>query len=190
MRHLYRQPSSNQRHQQTRQTIGPNHPHLRNAKIQALVDGRQMVIEIEWVPGHEDVEGNEKADKAAKEAAKSEGNDPSIPRSMHKPLKSARSQLIRQEIIEEWNKSCQSQALNPNAKQLLRITKKPNTLRGNKLYNAVAFTRWQTAQLARLQSGHCSLNQYLHQFGHAETPRCDCGSSTSENVEHFLLHCP
>jgi ribonuclease HI len=70
---------------------------LISAIAKALVDGRQMVIEIIWVPGHEDVEGNE---KAAKEAAKSEGNDPSILRSMHKPLKSARSQLIKQEIIE------------------------------------------------------------------------------------------
>jgi ribonuclease HI/endonuclease/exonuclease/phosphatase family metal-dependent hydrolase len=160
------------------------------AKIQALADGRRMVIEIIWVPGHEGVEGNEMADEAAKEAAKSEGNDANIRRSMHKPLKSARSQCIKQEITGEWNESCQSQALNRDAKQLLRITKKPNALRGNKLYNTVSLTRRQTAQLARLRSGHCSLNQYLHRFGHAESPKCECGSDAIENVEHFLLHCP
>jgi ribonuclease HI len=55
------------------------------AKIQALVDGRQMVIEIIWVSGHEGVEGNEMADEAAKEAAKSEGNDANIRRSMPNP---------------------------------------------------------------------------------------------------------
>jgi ribonuclease HI len=37
-------------------------------KIQALADGRRMAIEIIWVPGHEDVEGNEKADEPANEA--------------------------------------------------------------------------------------------------------------------------
>ena len=83
-----------------------------------------------------------------------------------------------------------SLSLNPNSKQLLHIIKKPNTLRSNKLYNAVDLTRQQMAQLTRLRSGHCSLNEYLHRFGHAESQRCDCGSGASENIEHFLLYCP
>jgi hypothetical protein len=132
------------------------------SKIRALADGRQMVIEITCVPGHEDVKGNEKADEAAKEAAKSEGNNPCIPTFTHKPLKSARSQCIKQEITDKWSASCQSQALHQKAKQLLRITKKPNALQGNKLYNSVELTRRQTSQLTRLWSCHCSLNQYLH----------------------------
>jgi hypothetical protein len=90
----------------------------------------------------------------------------------------------------KWNESCQSQALNHDAKQLLQITKKPNALRGNKLYNVLELTKRQTAEFARLRSGHCSLNQYLHRFGHAESPRCECGSGAIENVEHFLLYCP
>lgn len=158
--------------------------------IQTLVDERQMLIEIIWVPGHENVEGNEKADEAAKEAAVSEGNDPGIPTATYKPLKSARSVNIKQEITAEWNESWQSRAPNRDAKQLRRITKKPNALRGNKLYKAIELTRHQTAQLARLRSGHCSLKQYLHRFNHAESPRCECGSGAIENVEHFLLHCP
>jgi hypothetical protein len=97
---------------------------------------------------------------------------------------------MRQEIAEIWNETCQSQALRRDAKQLLRITKKPNALRGNKLYNAVELTRRQTSQLARLRSGHCSLNQYLHRFGHAESQKCECGSDAIESVAHFLLHCP
>jgi ribonuclease HI len=159
-------------------------------KIQALVDERQMIIEIIWVPGHEDVAGNEKADEAAKEAAKSEGNDPSIPRSSHKPLKSARSVCIKREVTDDWNESWESQAPNRDAKQLRQITKKPNVLRGKKLYNTIALSRHQTAQLARLRTGHCSLNQYLHRFGHAESPMCECGSGAIENVKHFLCHCP
>jgi ribonuclease HI len=101
MRHLCRQPNSNQRQQQTQQMVRPNDLISAVAKIQALVDGRQMAIEIVWVPGHKDVEGNEKADEAAKEAAKSKGNDTSIPRSTHKSLKSTRSQCIKHEIMEE-----------------------------------------------------------------------------------------
>jgi len=60
-----------------------------------------MSTEIKWVPGHENVKGNEEADEAAKEAAKSEGNDPHIPRSTHKPLKSARSVYIKRKMTED-----------------------------------------------------------------------------------------
>ena len=158
-------------------------------KIQTLVNKRQMLIEIIWVPGHEKIEGNKKVDGAGKEAARSEGKDSSIPRSVHKPLKSARSICIKQEITNEWNESWQSQPPNRDAKQLRQITKKPNALRGSKLYKTVELTRHQTAQLARLRSGHCLLNQYLHRFNHSESPRCDCGSGAIENVEHFLLKC-
>jgi hypothetical protein len=86
--------------------------------MQTLVAKRHMAIEIIWVPGHEDVEGNEKADEADKETAKSEGNDPSIPKSTHKPLKSVRSVCIKREVTEEWNTSwqSQSQAQNHDAK--------------------------------------------------------------------------
>jgi hypothetical protein len=77
-------------------------------KIQTVVDECQMVIEIIWVPGHEDVDGNEKADEAAKEAAKSEGNNPNIPTSNHKPLKSAKSVCIKQDVTNDWDESWQS----------------------------------------------------------------------------------
>jgi hypothetical protein len=95
-------------------------------KIQTLVDERQMVVEIIWVPGHEDVDGNEKVDKAAKEAAKSEGSDETIPRSPHSPLISTRSACIKQEVAKDWNESWQFQVPNRDAKLLRRITKRSN----------------------------------------------------------------
>ena len=53
-------------------------------KIQSLVTTRNMTIKIEWVPGHENIHGNEEADKAAKAAAQSKGND--IKRYQYPPL--------------------------------------------------------------------------------------------------------
>ena len=157
-------------------------------KIQSLVTTRNMTIKIEWVPGHENIHGNEEADKAAKEAAQSKGDDVNIPRSTYRPLKSARSINIKREIADDWDQAWQSQAPR-DAKQLRRITSEPYTVRGSKLYNAVTLTRHEVAQLARLRTGHCSLNQYLHRFGHSESPRCKCDSGAIESVEHFLLHC-
>ena len=157
-------------------------------KIQALVDMRNMVIEIKWIPGHKDIDGNEEADKAAKEAAKSKGENADILRSTHKPLKSARSVNIKRETTNDWNMSWQSQTPGHDAKQLRRITSKPNVVKGTKLYKSVK-TQHQASQLARLRTGHCSLNQYLHRIGHEESPTCECGSGAIENAQHYLLHC-
>jgi hypothetical protein len=147
-----------------------------------------MAVKIKWVPGHEDIKGNEDADVAAKNAAMSEGSNSNIRRSDHKPLKSARSLAVKREIENKWNVAWTSQC--HDWRQLRYITKEPNTRRGVKLYSAASFTRPQIAQLARLRTVYCSLNQYLYRFGHVESPTYECGNGAIENVEHFLLHCP
>src|SRR5271154_6870552 len=60
---------------------------------------------------------------------------------------------------------------------------------GPKLYNSIT-TRPKMATLARLRTGHCSLNQYLYRMGIEESPRCSqCTNGGIEDVEHFLIRC-
>ena len=146
-----------------------------------------MSTEIIWVPRHKDIISNEMADEAAKAAAKSQGMDPNIPRSIHMPLKSARSVCIKQEVTNSWNDSWQSEAPSNDAKQLREITKKPNISSRKKLYNNITALRRQGTQLARLRTGHCSLNRYLYRFGHAESPQCESNYAI-ETIEQYLLH--
>jgi len=42
--------------------------------------------------------------------------------------------------------------------------------------------------IARLRTGHCHLNEYLHRFNIIDTPECECGAE-KETVEHYLLNC-
>ena len=48
--------------------------------------------------------------------------------------------------------------------------------------------RQELAWLARLRTGHCSLNKYLHRFNIEEQPQCPCGNGV-ETVSHYLLRC-
>src|SRR5579859_2012914 len=141
-------------------------------------------ITLIWIPGHMEIVGNEKADEAAKEAAKSKKVDVNF---THKPLKSSRSNVINQIVKKDWLDAWKNGK--DNAKQLRRITTKAQDQESKKLYNSIN-NRTSLAQLARLRTGHCSLNQYLHRFGIEESPLCECGNEAIENVEHYLLHCP
>ena len=48
--------------------------------------------------------------------------------------------------------------------------------------------RKHIAWIARLRTGHCSLNKYLHRFNITDDPRCECGKG-QESVTHYLLTC-
>jgi hypothetical protein len=54
--------------------------------------------------------------------------------------------------------------------------------------NITNLSRQELAWLARLRTGHCSLNKYLHRFSIADQPQCPCGNGI-ETVAHFLLRC-
>ena len=58
---------------------------------------------------------------------------------------------------------------------------------GSKLYGTIP-NRNTVATLARLRTGHCGLNHYLHRFKIKDSPYCDCGNG-KETVEHYLLEC-
>ena len=40
----------------------------------------------------------------------------------------------------------------------------------------------------QLRTGHIPLNQYLHRFHLADSPKCACGQGV-ETISHYILHC-
>ena len=143
-----------------------------------------FMITIIWIPGHMCIEGNDKADAMAREATKLVPQGQSHHR--YKPLKAAQNQAVKEAARNEWERRWREGTR--EAQQLRRISINQPVARGHKLYSTIT-KRHQVSTIARLRTGHCSLNQYLHRFHITETPLCECGSGSIENVNHFLLHC-
>lgn len=58
---------------------------------------------------------------------------------------------------------------------------------GAQIYQEIT-SRKHLAWIARLRTGHCSLNKYLHHFSIVDSPDCDCEEG-HETVAHYLLKC-
>ena len=139
-------------------------------------------IKIIWIPGHAEIDGNERADEEAKKAA----IHPATSRSYnHRPLKSARIRAIKEAAKKQWDKEWNENT--KTAKALRRITKRKGAKTGPKLYNEIP-GRDMVAKIVQLRTGHCGLSHYLHRFGKRNSPYCECGMG-KETVEHYILEC-
>jgi tubulin alpha len=143
-------------------------------------------LQFEWVPGHVGIEGNEKADQAAKSAAIEKINTAT----QQTILKSARANAIHQAIEQEKQK----QWINgkETAKHLRNMTKQNLTKRtkpSSRIYGKLN-QRKHIAWIARLRTEHCSLNSYLKRFNIIDDAICSRCGDAEETVKHFLLVCP
>ena len=68
-----------------------------------------------------------------------------------------------------------------------RRLRHPRTTTGPKLYGTLQ-KRKHAVWIARLRTGQCCLNEYLHRLNIIETPECECGAEM-ETIEHYLLNC-
>ena len=128
-----------------------------------------------WVPSHINIQGNELADKAAKEAAEA-ANDPIIFKQIpHKDYYA----MIRSILLTDWQSNWNS--VNHNKLRTVKDSIKPWTSSSNK-------ARRIEVILTRLRIGH-TLITHRHLMEGRPAPYCeDC--LVPLTVEHFLVECP
>lgn len=126
-------------------------------------------IKLHWTPGHRDIDLNEQADKAAGEAAESEGERFTLPFSLS---------CARRHVKQTYNNRGM-------------ITDRSGYKTKGKII-AEAYDKLEKGKAAaifQLRSNHCPLNHYLTRINAAPNNRCaHCGRK--ETTIHFLLYCP
>jgi hypothetical protein len=132
-------------------------------------------MKLTWIPGHVDIDGNEQLDKEAKRAA----TDPSLSRPFNRgTLKSVRIQQIKLLAQKQWNDEW------TNHTKTATLLRRHDRARSEQSTTEIS----EAEEYAQLRTGHCTLNDYLHRFGKADSPFCECGYR-KETVQHYLLEC-
>lgn len=144
---------------------------------------RQIQVHIHWIPAHTGVEGNEEADRLAKQAAgkgKSggTGQSPLFTTVASQRMLAKRMANVRWEA--EWDASNSGRALFNYQK----IPTKGTLQKYRALKRAVAATIFQ------MRAGKIGLNDYLWTIQKSDSPICQkCGGDDRQTVRHVLLTC-
>jgi RNase H len=159
-------------------------------QIQGVIEQQPGVrVVMRWVPGHEGIEGNERADEEAKRAAKGEtSHEWEIPIECWGVFPISRAAEIQRHNAELNRQAWAIFAKSPRAPLALEI---------DPTMPSAAFSRItknmpcrHASLLVQLRTGHVALNKYLHKIGKADSPICPQCRRTQESVHHYLFRCP
>jgi ribonuclease HI len=166
---------------------------LRLAKhLQKRNGNANYSLTIRWTAGHMGIEGNEKADKEAKQAAKGQSSDKAnLPRYVQRKLKNSVSALRQANIKEKntaWTKEWQASTRHKCFKATDTVP--PSAQKFLTLTSDHRIARKSASLIFQLRVEHAPLNDYLHCYKITNSARCPACGDPRETVEHFLLHCP
>ena len=146
-------------------------------------------LTLRWVPGHRNLDGNERADAEAKRAARGD-NSPhdSLPRWLTRNHLPASLSKVRQALRASFQTAAKAEwNLSPRATLLTRID---TTLPSKTFLRLIApLPRRHASLLVQLRTGHAPLNHHLHRITKADSSSCpECGHPR-ETVAHYILDC-
>ena len=142
--------------------------------------GRSNDLLLTWVPGHSDIDGNETADKLAKQGATTAymGPEPALPIS-DATLKRKNHANFR----ARWNENWKTQPACRQSRETL--TKAPES------YDcALDLPRLRLRHLVTGYTGHGNLGHHLWKMGINSSPHCLRCNAEDEDAHHHIARCP
>ncbi|KAK7090611.1 hypothetical protein V1264_010383 [Littorina saxatilis] len=117
---------------------------------------------IQWIPSHCNIQGNEEADRLAKEGGK-------LPQENQQVTFGEAKTIVKEKQRKRWLQ--QHPQYNPRD-SYYQLSRKDQVI------------------IVRLRTGHCRLRHHMFSKFHiGDTPVCHCGIADM-TVEHLLQHCP
>jgi ribonuclease HI len=153
--------------------------------LQSIEDLNTLPVTIRWIPGHEGIQGNEVADKAAKEATETglgSGPNPGVAQGTYR-LAAAMKAKIRRAAKIAWEKAW---AVNSTtAAPTRRLVRAPNK---GLLQVHRGLRKALSSVMVQMRTGRIGLSGFLAKIGIRESARCSCDEGI-QTPRHVLLEC-
>jgi ribonuclease HI len=150
----------------------------------------QYSLMVRWTAGHSGIQGNEKADRAAKTAAAGFTSDKKqLPPFLRRKLTinpAALKRKFNKEIKKSWKTSWRR---SPRGAKMAEIDGSTPSDTFLKTISGSKLTRKASSILTQICTGHLPLNGYLYRFKRVDNPRCPACGAALETVHHFLFTC-
>ena len=153
-----------------------NKPELKSIIMDAheLMHACDVEIFMQWIPGHSDTPGNDRADRLAKRGSEQ-------PQPQSRTTYETAKAMIRANIKEEWQKGWENAE---TGRELYKYMKSPK-----KLDPVNALNRKDQSTIFRMRTQHIALNKHLHRIGAHTTSACPLCDHPEETIDHHLFHC-